>query len=369
MRSTKAVIDLAALRHNLQTVKQIAQDSKVMAVVKANAYGHGLVEVAKALDETDMFAVATLEEALSLRKADINQDILLLEGFFTFEEIPIIQKYRLQLVLHHKNQVETLLRYQQSPEINESIKVWLKCDSGMYRLGFALGEVQTVQQTLNALNIIEKPIKLMSHFASADSDQEFSQEQIEKFIAATQGLAGQRSMANSAGILAHKKAHWDWVRPGLLIYGASPIPCSTGSDYDLRPVMSLESQLMAVKPIGKGESVGYGRNWFAETDTNIGLVAIGYGDGYPRHAKNGTPVWINGREVPLVGRVSMDMLAVDLGSAVKDKVGDRVVLWGKELPMEKVAPYADTIPYTLCCGVTRRVKFEYINDQTSNTNS
>lgn len=361
MRSTKAVIDLAALKHNFQTVKKIANQSKIMAVVKANAYGHGLLQVTQALPDADMFAVATLDEALLLRDSGIEQEILLLEGFFELEELPTIQSNDLQLVLHHQNQVEILKEYQQNPADTKPIKVWMKCDSGMFRLGFALDQVESVNRELATLSIVEQPVKLMSHFSSADSDKNYSEEQITKFVAATDGIDGQRSMANSAGILAHEQAHWDWVRPGLLIYGASPMPYSTGSDYDLEPVMSLESQLMAIKPISRGEAVGYGRNWFADTDTNIGLVAIGYGDGYPRHAQNGTPVWLNGREVPLVGRVSMDMLAVDLGPNSKDEVGDRVVLWGKELPMEKVAPFADTIPYTLCCGVTRRVKFEYIN--------
>lgn len=366
MRSTKAVIDLAALRKNYQTVQSIAKNSKVMAVVKANAYGHGLVEIASALKEADMFAVATLEEALALRQANVQQDILLLEGFFELEELPIIQENNLQLVLHHSSQIDILKRYQFSSKNtllknSAAIKVWMKCDSGMYRLGFSLNEVKRAHRDLQQLEIVEQPVKLMSHFSSADSDQEFSQEQIKKFSMATDGMSGQRSMANSAGIIAHENAHWDWVRPGLLMYGASPMPDTVGADYGLQPVMSLESQLMAIKPIESGESVGYGRNWFAEKASNIGLVAIGYGDGYPRHAKNGTPVWLNGRVVPLVGRVSMDMLAVDLGENSQDKVGDRVVLWGKELPMEKVAPHVDTIPYTLCCGVTSRVKFEYID--------
>ncbi|WP_251358110.1 alanine racemase [Kangiella sp. TOML190] len=361
MRPTKAVIDLAALRHNLERVKTIASDSKVMVVVKANAYGHGLVEVAKALPSADMFAVASLDEALILRQAGIRQDILLLEGFFQAKELPIIQRNQLQLVLHHQAQIEQLAAYQTITSDPNPIKVWLKCDSGMYRLGFALEQVAAAEKALSALSIIEQPIKLMSHFACADSDQEFSQAQISKFAEATQDLVGQRSMANSAGILTQPNAHWDWVRPGLLIYGASPMLDSMASDFGLQPVMSLESQLMAIKPIRQGQSVGYGRNWFAKTNGNIGLVAIGYGDGYPRHAKNGTPVWVNGRQVPLVGRVSMDILAVDLGADSADNIGDRVVLWGKELSMETVATFADTIPYTLCCGVTSRVPFEYIN--------
>lgn len=366
MRSTKAIIDLSALKNNFQKLKAMTAPSKVMAIVKANAYGHGFVEVAKALQNTqqgvEKFAVATIGEAIALRKAGIKAPILLLEGFFDGDELKAIQEYQFETVIHSIQQIEWLEHYAQKKSLFEPIQIWLKLDTRMFRLGFPPAQVGALVERIQAIKVVKTPVNLMSHFSSADSDREFSSEQLSIFENATQFYKTERSMANSAGIITQKNAHYDWVRPGLLLYGASPMANKAAQDFGLTPVMSLESQIMAVKPIKKGESVGYGRNWFAEDDTYIGLVAIGYGDGYPRHAKNGTPIWINGREVPLVGRVSMDMLAVDLGSDSKDKIGDRVVLWGKELPMGKVAPYMDTIPYTLCCGVTSRVQFEYVND-------
>lgn len=357
MRSTKAIINLAALRHNLNTIKKIASGSRVMAVVKADAYGHGLVQITKALTEgADMFAVATVQEALSLRKAEIKTPILLLEGIFNAKDLELVVEHDLQVVMHHWPQIEALQNF----KTDKQIKVWIKLDSGMNRLGFALQDLALLETTLSKIPSVANPIRLMSHFASADDpEDDFSTTQLEAFDQATKHITTEKSMANSAGILTQKGAHYDWVRPGLLLYGCSPLVGTEASEYDLKPVMSLESQILAVKPIKKGESTGYGRHWFADRDTFLGLVAIGYGDGYPRHAKNGTPIWVNGRIVPLVGRVSMDMLAVDLGPDCQDVMGDRVVLWGEELPAERVAPYADTIPYTLFCGVTRRVRFYY----------
>jgi alanine racemase len=356
MRPTKAVIDLDALRHNFSTIQKIAPNSRVIAVVKANAYGHGLSKIAKALPEAEMFAVATPAEAYTLRRAGITQPILLLEGFFEAKELLKIVNNDLQIVVHHSPQLEALKNLKTDKKLN----IWLKVDSGMNRLGFKVDELPQVEQQLSEIDCINKPVRLMSHFASADDPKDdFSDVQLETFLATTQHLVWERSMANSAGILDAKNSHFDWVRPGLILYGCSPMIGTTGADYGLRPVMNLESQIMSIKHLKKGESTGYGRHWFAENDTVIGLVAIGYGDGYPRHAKNGTPVWVNGRTVPLVGRVSMDMLAVELGPEHSEKIGDRVVLWGKELPAEVVAPHADTIPYTLSCGVTGRVHFEY----------
>ncbi|GAA4362698.1 alanine racemase [Kangiella marina] len=356
MRPTTAVIDLDALRHNFNTIQKIAAGSRVVAVVKADAYGHGLVEVAKALPQAEMFAVATPREAYKLRKAGIQQPILLLEGFFEAKELPRIVENDLQLVVHHSPQIDALKRLKTDKKIN----IWLKVDSGMNRLGFKVEELPQIEQDLADVECINEPIRLMSHFASADDPKDsFTSQQIETFLNSTKHLVLERSMANSAGILEAKDAHFDWVRPGLILYGCSPMIGTTGADYGLQPVMNLESKIMSIRHVNKGESTGYGRHWFADKDTVIGLVAIGYGDGYPRHAKNGTPVWVNGRTVPLVGRVSMDMLAVELGPDHNEKIGDRVVLWGKELPAEIVANNADTIPYTLSCGVTGRVHFVY----------
>lgn len=356
MRPTKAVIDLDALRHNFTIIQAIAPESRVIAVVKANAYGHGLAKIAKALPQAEMFAVATPAEAYTLRRAGITQPILLLEGFFEAKELPKIIENDLQIVVHHSPQLEALARLKTDKKLN----IWLKIDSGMNRLGFKLDELAEVEEQLETIDCIHKPVRLMSHFASADDpDNAFTDEQRDSFLDTTKHLVWERSMANSAGILEAQGAHFDWVRPGLILYGCSPMLNSVGADYDLRPVMSLESKIMTIKNVKKGESTGYGRHWFAEKDTVIALVAIGYGDGYPRNAKNGTPVWLNGRTVPLVGRVSMDMLAVELGPDHHDRIGDRVVLWGKELPAEIVAEHANTIPYTLSCGVTGRVHFVY----------
>ncbi|MBV35755.1 MAG: alanine racemase [Rickettsiales bacterium] len=356
MRPTKAVIDLDALRHNFKTVQQKASGSRVIAVVKADAYGHGLAQIAKALPDAEMFAVATPLEAYTLRDAGIEQPILLLEGFFEEKELPKIVENDLHLVVHHSPQIDALKRLKTDKKLN----IWLKIDSGMNRLGFKVDELPQIEKDLAEVKCINKPVRLMSHFASADDVEDpFTSEQIQTFLESTEHLVVERSMANSAGILEAKSAHFDWVRPGLILYGCSPMIDSIGADYGLKPVMNLESQIMAIKHLKKGESTGYGRHWFAERDTVIALVAIGYGDGYPRNAENGTPVWVNGRTVPLVGRVSMDMLAVELGPEHSEKIGDRVVLWGKELPAEIVAKHAGTIPYTLSCGVTGRVHFVY----------
>ena len=356
MRPTKAIIDLNALRHNFSTIQKIAPDSHVIAVVKANAYGHGLAKIAQALPQAEMFAVATPSEAYTLRRAGITQSILLLEGFFEAKELLKIVNNDLQVVIHNSAQINALKEFKSDKKLN----VWLKIDSGMNRLGFKVEELPQIEQDLANVQCINKPIRLMSHLASADDPQDdFTEVQLETFLQSTEHLMLERSMANSAGVLEAQDAHFDWVRPGLILYGCSPMVGTTGADYGLQPVMNLESQIMAIKHLKKGESTGYGRHWFADKNTVIGLVAIGYGDGYPRHAKNGTPVWVNGRTVPLVGRVSMDMLAVELGPEHNEAIGDRVVLWGKELPAEIVATHADTIPYTLSCGVTGRVHFVY----------
>ena len=365
MRPTKAIIDLDALRHNFKTIQRIVSDSRVIAVVKADAYGHGLAHIATALPDAEMFAVATPLEAYTLRDAGIKQPILLLEGFFEEKELPKIVDNDLHLVVHHSPQIEALQRLKTDKPLN----IWLKIDSGMNRLGFKTEELPQIEKDLAKVECINKPIRLMSHFASADDPKDcFTDQQLKTFLKSTKHLILERSMANSAGILEAHDAHFDWVRPGLVLYGCSPMVGTTGADYGLQPVMNLESQIMSIRHVKKGESTGYGRHWFAEKDTMIGLVAIGYGDGYPRHAKNGTPVWVNGRTVPLVGRVSMDMLAVELGAKHNDKIGDRVVLWGKELPAEVVAAHADTIAYTLSCGVTGRVHFEYRGQQSLGDN-
>jgi len=355
MRPTRAVIHLSAIEHNLALIRTMAPQSKIMAVVKADAYGHGIVKVAQCLEHADALAVACIEEAIELRNGGIDKPIILLEGIFEASELDLIEQLDLQMVIHNQQQVAMLLEH--PPQ--KALDIWLKLDSKMNRLGFSAEQFRENFERLSSKPFI-RHLRLMTHFACADDiHNPMTQEQLVEFKRLTESLLGEKTAANSAAVLAWPESHFDWVRPGLMLYGCSPLLDATGSDHQLRPAMTLESKVITIKPVKAGESVGYGANWRAEQDTQVAIIAIGYGDGYPRHAKNGTPVWLNGRIVPIAGRVSMDMIAVDIGSNTTDRVGDRVVLWGPELPVEQVATHADTIPYTLLCGVTSRVKFHW----------
>ncbi|TQV76520.1 alanine racemase [Aliikangiella marina] len=353
MRETKAIIDLAAIRHNLEIAKQLAPNTKMMAVVKADAYGHGIVQVARALASADAIAVACMDEALTLREAGISTDIILLEGFFSEQELRQAFEYQLQTVVHQESQLKAL----EDTSNDAKIKVWLKLDSGMNRLGFEPEDYQTAYERLSQLKTVEK-IYLMSHLACADDiDNAKSAAQISEFKQYLQVIKGEASLANSAGVVAWPESHLQWIRPGILLYGCSPMLDFTGPQHQLKPAMTLESQLFAIKHLKPGETVGYGATWQAPQETRIGVIAIGYGDGYPHHAKSGTPVLINGKTYPLVGRVSMDMITVDLGLEDQFELGDKAILWGNGLPVEIIAKHANTIPWSLLCGVTSRVKF------------
>jgi len=354
-----AVINLDAVQHNLQRVRSYAPDAKIMAVIKANGYGHGLLRIAEALQNVDAFAVARVDEGVRLRKAGIKNRIAVLEGFTCAEELDELINYRLDAVVHSFAQLEIL----ESRTEQGACAIWLKLDTGMNRLGFKPKEFNAVYQRLNRCSIIRQPISLMTHLANADDKQDTTTlKQIRLFndtlamLPPGLGLLNDRSIANSAGILAWKEALTDWVRPGVMLYGISPFPDSTGEQLGLKPIMSLHSRLIAVKPIAKGDKVGYSGSWVCEKPTTLGVVAIGYGDGYPRYAKAGTPVLINGQRVPLIGRVSMDMITVDLATQPHALPGDPVTLWGDGLAVEEIALCADTIPYTLVCGVTQRVQ-------------
>lgn len=358
MRSTKAIIDLQAIRHNLGMVKQLAPNTKVMAVVKADAYGHGIVQVASALPNTDAIAVACMDEAIKLREAGIDLPIILLEGFFSEAELQQTIEMDLQTVIHQKSQLSALQSISGANQ-NKKIIVWLKLDSGMNRLGFTDDEFIQAYQQLSKLDCV-RTINLMSHLACADDiANPFNQQQIKNFKRLSTNLNGERTLANSAGVVAWPESHLDWIRPGIILYGCSPMIGFNGLAHGLKPAMTLQSQLFAIRHLQPGDKVGYGATWSATQATRIGVIAIGYGDGYPRHAKAGTPVLIRGKKYPLVGKVSMDMLTVDLGLEDDFTLGDEAVLWGKGLPVETVAEFADTIPYTLLCGVTSRVKFEW----------
>lgn len=348
-----AVLNLDAVQHNLSKVRSCAPDSKVMAVIKANGYGHDMLRIAEALQHVDAFAVARVDEGIRLRKAGFKNRIAVLEGFTRIDELEELLHYQLEAVVHSITQLEIL---------EDTIKfgacaVWLKLDTGMNRLGFKAKEFASVYQRINQCAFVKLPIGLMTHFASADDvNDDKTLKQISLFNETVAEYAGERSMANSAGILGWEQSLSDWVRPGIMLYGISPFPDSIGPQLGLRPVMELHSRLIAVKKIEVGDTVGYGGSWMCEKPTTMGIVAIGYGDGYPRYAKVGTPVLVNGRRVPLIGRVSMDMITVDLEAQAHAKPGDPVTLWGEGLPVEEIAQWADTIPYTLVCGVTQRVQ-------------
>jgi len=351
-RKTIAQIDLAAIRHNLAVVRTLAADSQIVCVVKADAYGHGLSRVCRTLDQADVLAVATTGEGFSCRAQGWKGRLLLLGGPSNAEELGDALVLGAEMVVHHEYQLQML----QQRNCEPPAALWLKIDSGMHRLGFPPREAAGVYKRLRQL-AGRHPVLLMSHFACADDrSSSMTDRQIQVFDAAVAGLAGPVSLANSAAILNYPQSHRDYVRPGIMLYGVSPCSGRTAAEIGLRPAMTLGCELIAINRVNKGESIGYGAGFTCPQDMLVGVAAIGYGDGYPRHARNGTPVLVNGQRTSLVGRVSMDMITVDLGPVADARIGDIVTLWGKGLPLEEVAHWANAIPYELICGVTARVK-------------
>jgi alanine racemase len=348
-----ATVDSGALRHNLNLVRQLAPKSRVMAVIKANAYGHGLVAVARALESADAFAVARVDEGLTLRLAGINTPTVLLEGVFDREQLDAAAGANFELVVHTAEQIELL----RAAGAGTRFKVWLKLDSGMNRLGFKGTAFGAAHAALSDLANVQSPVNLFTHLASADLPElPTTSEQLALFAATTRALSGERSLENSAAMLSFPDAQADWVRPGLLLYGVSPFAGSIGADYGLRPAMTLQSHVIAVKDLSPGEHVGYGGDWTASRPTRLAVAAVGYGDGYPRSLDSGAPVLVNGERAVLAGRVSMDMIGIDVTDLSRvPALGDPVVLWGEGLPVEEIAVWADTIPYELLCGISQRV--------------
>ena len=346
-------IDTGALRHNLEVIRRLAPNSRVMAVIKANAYGHGLIAAARALDAADALAVARVDEGLALREAGIKTPIVLLEGVTDAEQLEAAAHADFELVVHSPEQIELLQAA--PPEVQ--FKIWLKLDSGMNRLGFKGEAFQSAHAALSKSSALQAPVNLMTHLASADLPElPTTAEQLMVFTTATRSLAGERSVASSAAIMGFPDSQADWVRPGLMLYGISPFGGATGADHGLRPVMTLCSRVMAVKHLAEGEQVGYGGDWTATRPTRLAIASVGYGDGYPRSAASGTPALVNGERAGLAGRVSMDMLAIDVTEMQRAaKVGDPVVLWGDGLPVEEIALWAETVPYTVVCGISQRV--------------
>jgi alanine racemase len=345
------MMDADALRHNLAAVRRIAPNSRVLAVIKANAYGHGLIEAARALHSADAMGVARIDEGLTVRAAGIDSSILLLEGVFSTDELGQAAAANFELVVHEFKQVELLEQARSSLRFT----VWIKLNTGMNRLGFSAGQFPEALRRLQACACVGQT-RLMTHLAGAEeSGGESARRQIETFQTLTQGIAAERSVANSAGVIGWPEAHLDWVRPGLMLYGLSPIPDRDGSQLGLRPVMTLATQLIAVRRVPQGAGVGYNAIWKAPRDSLIGIAAVGYGDGYARNVRSGAPVLVDGHRAQVAGRVSMDMTAIDVTDVPDAEVGDKVVLWGDGVPAEAVAPFADTISYELVCGITQRV--------------
>lgn len=348
-----AVLDMGALGRNLARLRAHAPTAKLMAVIKANAYGHGAVRVARALPEADAFAVARVDEGIALREAGIVQRIVVLQGFICQEELDLHVDYGLEPVVHSPLQAD-LLETLHPPR---PLSVWLKLDSGMHRLGLHPDEFRECRRRLSLCPSVRQPLALMTHLANADMlDDPVTGRQLDAFGEAVADWPGERAIANSAGLIAWERARTEWARPGLALYGVSPFPGRTGAEDGLEPVMTLRTRLIAVKSLQTGDAVGYGGDWVCPRPTRLGVAAVGYGDGYPRQLPTGTPVLVHGQRVPLVGRVSMDMITLDLTECPKAQVGDAAILWGEGLPVEEIARYAGTIPYVLLCGVAPRVK-------------
>ncbi|MFZ9667964.1 MAG: alanine racemase [Steroidobacteraceae bacterium] len=353
---TRARISLAAWRHNLLQLKAASPNAKLMAVIKANAYGHGAVQAAGALDAADAFGVARLGEGVELREAGIVKPIVLMEGVFTAAELALALEFQLDLVVHADYQVELLERHANSiPRV-----VWLKLDTGMHRLGFQAGEAASAAARLRALPTVGE-LRVMTHFSSADErDAPETRVQLQRFESARLGLGSiEAGLANSAAVLSIPASHREWVRAGIALYGGSPLQGRTAESLGLKPVMTLSTEVIALRSIKSGDAVGYGATWRASRPSRIATLAAGYADGIPRHLPSGTPVLVAGRRAPLVGRVSMDMITVDVTDLPEVSVGSPAVLWGEGLPVDEIASAAGTISYELLCGVTRRVSFDY----------
>jgi len=352
-RPLVAAIHLAAMQHNLAVAKKSAPASKVWAVVKANAYGHGLASGMRAFSDADGLALIEVEGAVQLRQWGWQKPILLLEGFFDTSDLSLIAEYRLQTAVHCVEQIEML----EKSAFHPAIDVHLKMNSGMNRLGFKPEAYRAAYARLRALPVVRN-IALMTHFANADDAHNAAlplAEQLSRFQEASEGLAGEWSVANSAAVLNKLEISADWIRPGVMLYGGTP-GGATAQAFGLQPAMTLASEIIAIQDIKAGEAVGYGSRFIADKPMKIGVVACGYADGYPRQAPNGTPVLVDGLKTGMVGRISMDMMTVDLSGIPGARIGSKVTLWGRSLPIDEVANAAGTIGYELMCALSSRVR-------------
>jgi len=350
-RPLYAQLSLPALRGNLARARELAPSAELLAVVKADAYGHGLMRLLPALDDADGLALVELDAAIALRAAHYTRRILLLEGFFTPDELPEVAARRLAVVVHNEEQVRML----EHASLARPLEVFIKINTGMNRLGIAPADVVRTVERLNHCESVAV-LRLMTHLARADEDDGLK-DPIAVFNAACRGMPYPRSLANSAGVVRYAEVGGDIVRPGIMLYGATPFPLDSAEAIGVRPVMTLRSEIIAVQALRPNDSVGYGAAYTASRERRIGVVACGYADGYPRCAPNGTPVLVCGKKVRIAGRVSMDMITVDITEVLEANVGSPVVLWGEGLPVDDVASAASTVGYELLCAVAPRVPF------------
>lgn len=354
-RPTTLVIEPSALLHNLSQIRRFAPNKQIIAMLKANAYGCGVREVAPVLDgQVDAFGVACIEEALTLHAMGVRTQSILFQGVFSPDEYNIVAQHQFGCVLHQARQLQWLL----NTPLPKPIKIWVKVNTGMHRLGFKIDELQEVMNALHTCSWVDKNIGLMTHLACADEPCRVETlQQISLFQNIETAGFNQTSIANSAGIIAYPQAHADVVRPGIMLYGVSPFANQTSADLGLIPVMRFMSAISAIHYNPPCAKVGYGGTWGSDKPSVIGVVAAGYGDGYPRHISANTSVWIKGREVAVVGRVSMDMLTVDLTNDPDIQIGDSVELWGPHILVERIAKAAGTIGYELLCQTSERVRY------------
>ena len=356
-RAALAILSTENLLHNLEVIKHHAPHARVIAMVKANAYGHGLRTTASKLEKhVYSVGVASIDEALALRRVGIKIPITLMEGIFEPNELIVAACENFHVVFHDATQLDWL----RTSSLPRPVTAWLKIDTGMGRLGFTTAHMQQAYEQLISDANIKQPVGIMSHFACADEiAHPLNQEQINIFKQFIQNKPGPKSFCNSAAIFAFKDQQHEVIRPGLALYGVSPLPEMTTAALGLKPVMTLQTRLMAVRPVQKGSTLGYGARFVCPKDMLVGVIAMGYGDGYPRTAKDGTPILVNGIRCPLIGRVSMDMITVDLSNCPNAKVNDPVILWGDKLPIEEVARHTQQCPYDMLTAIQSRVKFHW----------
>jgi alanine racemase len=348
-RPILATFDLAALAANLKLLKERAKTAKVWAVLKANAYGHGLVRAARTLKLADGFAVLDLNDAVRLRDAGVRRPILLLEGVFEARDLPTVDDYKLHIVVHASDQIDMIER----TPLRAPLEVYLKMNTGMNRLGFAPVRFGDAYRRLTARGR-GGSVSFMTHFADADGPRGVT-EQLERFEMGLHGLEGERSVANSAATLVYPQSHFDWVRPGIALYGCSPFADQSAESLGLAPVMTLTTRIIGIQELKPGDRVGYAGTFQAERDMRIGVIACGYADGYPRHAPNGTPVLVGERRTTIAGRVSMDLITIDVTRIPEARIGSEVTLWGRGLSADEVAAHAGTVSYELLNALAQRV--------------